>query len=450
MEKDNSIDIYEGFTKFNSNSEEFFKDVLLYCYKKNLIDENSLTNIYYERMELLKEKLKYYTRDQSTSVMVEKADELLQCIDYTIGIYLKTFKNIKLVIEELKTTSLRQLLENGQNLIDKKIICSEKLLQEISKNKLKVNNYSYNDTIDDGFTLFLKEYNPFFFANQADGSIDYQLCIDDMNCIGIEYINNYLYTLKLENEFCININISEINNILKSYARNSEELLINIFELTLTNCIGEVICGRDLTDLDISSLDRDYIKINLEKFNLAELKNKIIEYAKECCDILNIKDNELISYVEKAAAKIASSINQGIKLDKLENVFLSFIKEDENSAIHYTDGERMENSEFKNLSEEIRDCALVSEKINLINDNIKSLEDLVDILGADCLFEEEYIVCFKNLSKIQIVLLSRYIDDTSFEDEYEKEWYNKFNEYIIGLSEKEQKLINELKERIYF
>lgn len=450
MEKDSSIDIYKEFTKFNSNSEEFFKDVLLYCYKKNLIDENSLGNIYYERMELLKEKLKYYTRDQSTSVMVEKAEELLQCIDYTIGIYLKTFKNIKLVIEELKAISLRQLLENGQNLIDKKIISSKKLLQEISKNKLKVNNYSYNDTIDDGFTSFFKEYNPFFFANQADGSIDYQLCLDDMNCIGIEYINNYLYTLKLENDFCININISEINNILKSYARNSEELLINIFELTLTNCIGEVICGRDLTDLDISSLDREYIKIKLEKFNLSELKNKIIKYAKECCDILNVKDKELISYVEKSAIKISSSINQGIKLDKLENVFLSFIKEDENSAIHYTDGERMKNSEFKKLSEEIRDCALVSEKINLINNNIKSLEDLVDILGADCLFEEEYTVCFKHLSKIQIVLLSRYIDDTSFEEGYEKEWYNKFNEYIIGLSEKEQKLINELKERIYF
>ena len=450
MEKDSSIDIYKGFIKFNSNSEEFFKDVLLYCYKKNLIDENSLGNIYYERMELLKEKLKYYTRDQSTSVMVEKAEELLQCIDYTIGIYLKTFKNIKLVIEELKAISLRQLLENGQNLIDKKIISSKKLLQEISKNKLKVNNYSYNDTIDDGFTSFFKEYNPFFFANQADGSIDYQLCLDDMNCIGIEYINNYLYTLKLENDFCININISEINNILKSYARNSEELLINIFELTLTNCIGEVICGRDLTDLDISSLDREYIKIKLEKFNLSELKNKIIKYAKECCDILNVKDKELISYVEKSAIKISSSINQGIKLDKLENVFLSFIKEDENSAIHYTDGERMKNSEFKKLSEEIRDCALVSEKINLINNNIKSLEDLVDILGADCLFEEEYTVCFKHLSKIQIVLLSRYIDDTSFEEGYEKEWYNKFNEYIIGLSEKEQKLINELKERIYF
>lgn len=450
MEKDSSIDIYKEFTKFNSNSEEFFKDVLLYCYKKNLIAENSLGNIYYERMELLKEKLKYYTRDQSTSVMVEKAEELLQCIDYTIGIYLKTFKNIKLVIEELKATSLRQLLVNGQNLIDKKIMSSKKLLQEISKNKLKVNNYSYNDTIDDGFTLFFKEYNPFFFANQADGSIDYQLCLDDMNCIGIEYINNYLNTLRLENDFCININISEINNILKSYARNSEELLINIFELTLTNCIGEVICGRALTDLDISSLDREYIKIKLEKFNLAELKNKIIEYAKECCNILNIQDKELISYVEKSAIKISSSINQGIKLDKLENVFLSFIKEDENSAIHYTDGERMKNSEFKKLSEEIRDCVLVSEKINLINNNIKSLEDLVDILGADCLFEDEYTACFKNLSKIQIVLLSRYIDDTSFEEGYEKEWYNKFNEYIIGLSEKEQKLINELKERIYF
>lgn len=450
MKKNSSIDIYEDFTEFNSNSEEFFKDVLLYCYKKKRIDENSLGKIYYERMELLKEKLKYYTQDQSTSIMVEKAEDLLQCIDYTIGIYLKTFENIKLVIEELKSISLRQLLENGKNLIDRKIICSKELLQEINKNKLKVNNYSYNDTIDDGLSLFFKEYNPFFAANQTDGSIDYQLCFDDMNCVGVEYINNYLNTLKLENDFCMNFDISEVNNILKSYAKNSEELLINIFELILTNCLGAVICERDLTDLDISSLDRKYIKMKLGNLTLEESKNKIMQYAKECCDILSIKDKELISYVEKSSIQISSSINQGINLDKLENVLLSFIKEEDDQAIHYTDSERMKNSEFKKLSEKIRQCPLVLDKINLINNKIKSLEDLVDMFSAECLFEEEYTVCFKNLSKIQIVLLSSYIEDTSFEEEYEKEWYNKFIKYIMGLSEKEQNFINELKDRVHF
>ncbi len=43
-------------------------------------------------MELLRVKLKYYTKDESSSVMVEVAESILQCIDYTIGIYLKTLK----------------------------------------------------------------------------------------------------------------------------------------------------------------------------------------------------------------------------------------------------------------------------------------------------------------------------------------------------------------------
>lgn len=67
----------------------------------------------------------------------------------------------------------------------------------------------------------------------------------------------------------------------------------------------------------------------------------------------------------------------------------------------------MINSEFKKLSEEIRECSLVEDKIALIKNNIKSLEDLVDMLNADCLFEDEYIMYFKSLSKIEIMLLSK-------------------------------------------
>ncbi len=80
----------------------------------------------------------------------------------------------------------------------------------------------------------------------------------------------------------------------------------------------------------------------------------------------------------------------------------------------------MANSKFKKLTEEIRECSLVEDKILLIKNNIKSLEDLVDMLNADCLFGDEYIAFFKSLSKMEIVLLSKYISDLSFEYEYEK------------------------------
>ena len=72
-------------------------------------------------------QLKYYTKDESSSVMVEVAESLMQCIDYTIGIYLKTFDNIELIIEELKNTSLFDMLKMGYDLIKKKIVESKRL-----------------------------------------------------------------------------------------------------------------------------------------------------------------------------------------------------------------------------------------------------------------------------------------------------------------------------------
>jgi hypothetical protein len=448
MGKSNAIQKYGYFIGDKFSEEDFFKDVLASCYEKKLLDENILGNIYYERMELLKVKLKYYTKDESSSVMVETAESISQCIDYTIGIYLKTFENIELIIEELKYNSLFDMLKMGQDLINKKILDSKRLFYKINKSKLKVHNYSYNDTIDYGILLFFKEYDDFFAAHETPGSIDYQLYIDNMNYIGIEYIYNYLNNLSLENEFCNNFDISEINRLLKGYDKKCELLLINIFELLLINSLGVIACGKDLNSLNINNLDREYIKNKLKKLTLEEFQEELLKYAKICWKILEVKNEALVMYIKNSTLKVASLIKESIKLNKLETVFISFNKDNGNEMIEYTDGEKMANSKFKKLSEKIQECSLVEDKIELIRNNIKSLEDLVDMLNADCLFEDEYIMYFKSLSKMEITLLSKYIYELSFENEYEKEWYYEFNKYILGLSEEEQIAIGELKERI--
>ncbi len=46
---------------------------------------------------------------------------------------------------------------------------------------------------------------------------------------------------------------------------------------------------------------------------------------------------------------------------------------------------------------------------------------------------------------MEIVLLSKYISDLSFEYEYEKDLYVEFNKYILSLKKEEQRAISELK-----
>lgn len=445
---------YKSIKKYSLNignyfSEEYyFKDILTTFYNKKLLDDKIIGRIFYERLEILKVQLKYYTKDESSSVMVEVAERLMEGIDYTIGIYLKTLDTIELIIEKLQKVKLSDMMKYGNDLIKQKIVSSKKLLDGIQKNKLKVDNYSYNDTIDYGITLFFKEYEEFFAAHETPGSIDYQLHIDNMNYKGIEYINNYLQTLSLENEFCNKFDICEINELLKGYDKKCELLLINIFELVLINSLGLIICGKSLEYLNINSVNREEIKNKLGKLSSKELQESLLKYGHICCEMLDIKNTLLVDYIRKAILKISLLINKSIELNKLETVFISFNKENNNEFIKYVDGKKLSNSVFRKLSEKIRECSSIKDKIELIKEKIKSLKDLIDMLNAEFLFEDEFLEYFKSLSQMEIILLSKYIEDLSLDGEYEKEWYFKFNEYILSLSEEDKIKIGKLKDSI--
>lgn len=442
-----SIEKYSFFIENNFSEDHFFKDVLVTCYEKKLLVDTILKKISYERLDLLKTQLKYYTKDESSSIMVEVAENLLEGIDYTISVYLKTFNSIEHIIEELKNTSLSQMLETGRALIKETFDESKKLLEYIIKNRLKINNYSYEDTIEHGIPLFFKEYEYFFTPHEGSGSIDYQLYMDNMNYKSIEYIRNYLKILSFENEFCNNFHIYEINELLKGYDKKSEELLINVFELVLINSLGLIISGKTLTTLNLNNTDRGIIKSKLEKLSSEKLQDELLICADKCCQLLSIENKDLANYIKKSTIKLTEWIYESIKLNKLETVFISFKENKAEEFIEYIDGQKLSNAAFKNLSERIRESSM-QYKIKLINTNIKSLEDLIDILNAECLFDNEFMLLFKHLSKSYIILLAKHISDFSFNNEYEKEWYYEFKKYLSSLSEEDKKNIKMIEAKI--
>ncbi len=53
-----SIQKYSFFIKDNFSEEYFFKDILVTCFEKKLLDDKILNRISYERLEVLKVQLK--------------------------------------------------------------------------------------------------------------------------------------------------------------------------------------------------------------------------------------------------------------------------------------------------------------------------------------------------------------------------------------------------------
>ena len=87
--------------------------------------------------------------------------------------------------------------------------------------------------------------------------------------------------------------------------------------------------------------------------------------------------------------------------------------------------QKTSNSKFRKVAEKIRSLTDYEEKIAIINSHITSLEDLVDILEADCLFNNEYINLFDTLDDTKLALLLKYMPDINFSSQFNKEDFNK-------------------------
>ncbi|AQS06865.1 DUF6179 domain-containing protein [Clostridium beijerinckii] len=430
------------------SKEHYFQSLLQVLHSNDILNNKELENIQVQILGILRETANYYTKAESYSVRVEVAEQIMLSIYYTIGSFLKGKTSIKEKITLIKENAMKYLFSEGEKVLKIKIEESKELLKNVQKSKLKTSNYAYIDTIDYGIPLFFIEYDSRFAAHEMQGSIDYPLAIDEMELVGIEYINEYLRKIDFENQFCSHFDIYEIENLLKSFDKNSDHILINIFELVLTNYLGCMVLGKRGITLDITDTERRYLKNKLGELKEEEF-NEVISRIVECiCQEFNINDINFINYINKTIYKIMPSIKKNIENNKLENTFITFKNADEN-LIRYEDGESLENSRFKDITEEIRDCDKVDDKIQIIRKEIHSLRDLVDVLGSDCIFNYEFIEIFKVLDDFEISLLLKYIPNDSVMDVYygtesDKEWHEKLEEYLDMINEeKKSKIITE-------
>jgi len=435
------------------NEAEYFLTILQEASRLNLLTDSKLESIQLQSIELLAGQTELYTGGESSSVKTETAQSIMQSIFYNIGVYLKSFPDPDMSLEAIKQKPLLELHRHGRKLAEKQIKSAVELLGAIRNDSIVTDNCAYNDTIENGISVFFSAYNADFAAHDTPASIDYPLSNDKMDLVGIEYIYNYLQKLFLENRFCKNFTGHDIHCLLRGYDDRYQDLLINIFGIVLTNAVGSVLAGKSAFQLNIEQIDRQYLQQKLANLSKEKLDTRLQEASTQVCKELGISDEPLHEHVAATVMSLSAGLKRALENDRLESIFISFKQNLSQPLILFEDGVQMNDELFRSITDEIRECRYVSDKIVIIRREIHSIIDLIDLLEGYSIFDDEYTEIFQSLGDMELALLMKkspaYMTDPDFLfEEDEKEWQSMLSCFFNELDSTRRESIRELAGKI--
>ena len=147
---------------------------------------------------------------------------------------------------------LEKALEGARDILKKRIQLCKTLYLTLLRLPFQPDNVSYRDTVN-GMENFFKKYDYYFFADQVPCDIDYQLCLQvNENLWGVEFLTEYIKRLICEGRFCGAFQRYEITALLANFGSRNNELLINVFTPVLSNALGRVLLGNDISTLEVT------------------------------------------------------------------------------------------------------------------------------------------------------------------------------------------------------
>lgn len=319
----NEIDIVSTIKRENLDERNYFKTLIEEAYFHQMLTDDDIVNLQIQILQLLDEIVYKYNGLDSSSIRKEVLKDISNSNNYTIGVYLKTFRNPDEALKEIKQNGVKKAYQEGRKKIDRMLNIIRLMYIKVKQNKLNIENDTYNDTIIGGIQGFLKIYNPDFKAQDMRITADYPLYNNLIGKLdGVEFIKEYLNSLYLENLFCMKFFEEKIEYLLYGYSHDYKELIINIFEIVLLEVIACKLVNRDIQDLAISIFELNEIYELFKNKSNIEIKNTVIKaYQSVLCEI-GLDSNEYKKYIEKNLDNITQMIINAVKQQTLDKLFI--------------------------------------------------------------------------------------------------------------------------------
>lgn len=433
--------------------------VLVKAYEIGDLNHEAIHDIQLQIMELLKDMIKQYTQGDSTSVRVDVAEKILVSIHYVMDLYISSLPSFEEQLTCLKSHGIREVYRQGLTHIKTLLAEAKLLFSEVDKNMLNVPSEVYTDTFDKALPEFFKSYDIYFNAQDTMCSIDYPLIFDDASLQGITYIKHYLTVLKIETAFCSLFPTDDITTLLMGYGRKHRidiiNAPINLFELTFNNALFSFLSDATSIKLALSKAQFDSACASMSGLPIIEVPNFIDTAIQKMINFFQISE-PLTGYIHSYKTVFVPRIVNALMNNTLSNIVI--VKENAQEKLFFEKGIMMADETFREVVEELLGCMDSQEKLAILADKVHSIEDFIDILGADCLFGSEARDAFKILNEMELAVLSLIVFNEDLSTDFhldpsllqrkliecEVPWQSEFLQFMQGLDSKFLKVLEEI------
>jgi hypothetical protein len=414
----------------------YLQSLLQAAAEQKLFTEQQIQTLQYGLIGLMAKEVERYTNGESSSVPVEKAQELLQSITYQIGVYLKTIPDMQQKLELLKTEKPEVMFYRGMELVTGYREKALQLLTRLQENDRRLASIAYQDTVYHGIPEFFHDYNIEYGAHEMPGAIDYPLMNSVPDYLGVEFVYEYLKRLTTEDRILDRFSSRTLQLLVDRYDREAEHLLINLCELAMINALGCELLGKELSELLLSKAEVGEIMEKLSGQGISSKGSKNTEGDRERIQSLLqramgrigevlLLEEEQVSYLQHSVPELASRLKYHLDTASLESFFIRTDREREPEEELYT-GEPMEDEKLRELIMEIGEVEGLENKVLLIQEQVRSIADLIELL-EECFFSEEYPGVYQLLGYHEVTLLKKSLmaeaGSISIEDyEPRREW----------------------------
>ena len=247
---------------------------------------------------------KHHHMGNNSSVSVELAQELMESIEYTIGLVggVDAHRNIE------------EALVLGQEILESKLSKAKSMLELVNGTAPQWQTECRWEALC-CLRHFLEQYDHLHLAHRGPDDLFYPILISPPEDIqGIDSCLFYLNILWIENQIMAGVS----DNALGPFWNRLPSATLNQCEHLLINGIGKALLGSGLDQLTFEP--EEQLQIVFAMLNATEENLKTA--TKLLCQWLNLKDENAKMYVETVIPQLSMWIGDNVRNGNLENIFL--------------------------------------------------------------------------------------------------------------------------------
>lgn len=283
------------------------------------LTDDEQQELYMKLWELLKHQVMKYNGIDSTSLPVEKVQELLTSLLYTIAVVIE---EDCISTEVLLQKNLEEVIHRGQEILDGKRKSMRLAWNRLCISIPQIHNVYYIGTVKN-IGVFLDKYEIYYEAHKIPCSIDYPLMLPVPDEIqGISYIEEYINRLEIESLFVNEFDLKNAKQLLYKSVPNYKDFFFNWCEPVLINSIGREILGLDIKSLELDEKQVSRIYELLKDTSKEVCKVMVENTVCKVLERMHVSNQISTTYFCAASKEVAIRLYYCLESENLSHFFI--------------------------------------------------------------------------------------------------------------------------------